>query len=174
MRPGDRARRSGPLLRKRLTIYVVRGVGSGRTDLSAFDTALGDAGVADFNLVRLSSVVPPGSRVVEIDGPHPKMGRHGDRLYCVYAAGYATRPGEVAFAGIAWALKKDGSAAGLFVEHTGSGQDELEALLSTSVEDLAANRGGDYEAAGAVIASAECTSAPVCALVIAPYACAGW
>lgn len=170
----DRVQRSGRSPRKGLTIYVVRGIGTGRTALSAFDAALGDAGAADFNLVRLSSVIPPGSRVVELDGRHPIMGNHGDRLYCVYAAGYATRPGDVALAGIAWALKKDGSAAGFFVEHTASGRGHLEGMLSTSVEDLSANRDGGYEAAGAVIASATCTSSPVCAVVIAPYACASW
>ena len=45
-----------------LDITVRTGTGSGRTLLSAFDHALLDAGVANFNLVTLSSVIPQNGR----------------------------------------------------------------------------------------------------------------
>ena len=41
-----------------LVIRVTAGSGKGRTALAAFDSALRAAGVADHNLVRLSSVIP--------------------------------------------------------------------------------------------------------------------
>ena len=37
--------------------------GTGRTLLAAFDDALLAAGVANFNLITLSSVIPPGSSI---------------------------------------------------------------------------------------------------------------
>ena len=43
-----------------LSISIRTGVGSGRTLLSAFDHALMGAGVGDFNLVTLSSVIGRG------------------------------------------------------------------------------------------------------------------
>src|SRR5690606_8611394 len=47
----------------RLRIGVVGATGTGPTSLAAFDDALRAVGVANFNLIRLSSVIPPGSRV---------------------------------------------------------------------------------------------------------------
>ncbi|HTO01714.1 MAG TPA: pyruvoyl-dependent arginine decarboxylase, partial [Microthrixaceae bacterium] len=46
-----------------LTINVSGSVGHGPTSLSAFDSALAGAGVSNFNLIRLSSVIPPNSIV---------------------------------------------------------------------------------------------------------------
>ena len=39
--------------------FIVAGKGEGFTPLNAFDAALGDAGVGDLNLVKVSSIVPP-------------------------------------------------------------------------------------------------------------------
>lgn len=41
---------------------LVAGVGEGGTPLMAFDAALRSAGVADVNLLRVSSILPPGAR----------------------------------------------------------------------------------------------------------------
>ena len=131
-----------------VSIRVSRGAGSGPTRLAAFDAALMACGVADFNLVRLSSVIPPGAEVVEVSGDEQHQGGHGDLLYCVYADAYTSTPGELAWAGVAWALRNDGSKGGLFVEHTGLS----EALLN---RDLACQPGLDVGQSGA-----ECTSPP--------------
>ena len=37
---------------------IVSGVGKGLTSLSAFDNALLNAGVGDYNLVKVSSILP--------------------------------------------------------------------------------------------------------------------
>ncbi len=167
--PGRGAsRRSG------LTIKVSRGAGTGRTPLSAFDAALRAAGTADFNLVRLSSVIPPGSRVVDLGAGQRAPGNHGDLLYCVYSAGYATRPGESAWAGITWGLRSDDSGAGVFVEHSATSGDDLEWLLAASLEDVCAGREGSYRRAGTIAASVTCISDPCCAVAIAAYTSAGW
>lgn len=75
-----------------LIIRVSRGAGTGLTRLAAFDHALRIAGVADFNLVRLSSVIPPGAEVVESEPAGQVGGGHGDLLYCVYADAYSSTP----------------------------------------------------------------------------------
>jgi arginine decarboxylase len=52
-----------------MTIHIASGVGTGPTKMAAFDSALQAAGAANYNLIRLSSIVPPGSRIIELDGP---------------------------------------------------------------------------------------------------------
>ncbi|HWV76817.1 MAG TPA: pyruvoyl-dependent arginine decarboxylase [Isoptericola sp.] len=157
-----------------LTIRVSAGTGTGRTTLAAFDAALVAAGVGDFNLVRLSSVVPPGSEVLEVDGRDQLQGEHGDALYCVYAAGFASLPGHEAWAGVAWSRRDDGSGAGLFVEHDGPSHEQVATDLTHSLEDLSATRGGAYHHEGRRIAGLTCTTLPVCAVVVATFRRAGW
>lgn len=41
-------------------VLLTSGSAVGKTPLNAFDNALRDAGVADFNLIKVSSIVPPG------------------------------------------------------------------------------------------------------------------
>ena len=156
------------------TIYVSHGPGTGRTELSAFDAALVDAGVGDFNLVRLSSVVPPGTRVVEVDRLEQGYGDHGDLLYCVYAEAHAVMPGHEAWAGVAWSLRDDGSGAGLFVEHEAPSHEQLELDLTLSLEDLSATRGHRFSPAGRRVAGVRCETLPVCSVVVAAYRRQGW
>src|SRR5687768_17810218 len=69
-----------------LTIQVVSGVGFGPTKLAAFDAALREAGIADRNLLTLSSIIPAGSKIVPTaDGQGRASGKWGDRLYVVLA-----------------------------------------------------------------------------------------
>lgn len=157
-----------------LTIRVSRGAGVGRTRLSAFDAALQDAGVSDFNLVRLSSVIPAESDVRLVDGGEQLKGEHGDLLYCVYADAYTSTPGEEAWAGVAWSRHQDGSGAGLFVEHHGLSHADVSTELTHSLEDLSTIRGGHYRPAGSVMSSATCVDHPVCAVVVATYRRVGW
>ncbi|ACQ79119.1 Pyruvoyl-dependent arginine decarboxylase [Beutenbergia cavernae DSM 12333] len=156
------------------TIRISTGTGSGRTTLSAFDAALRSAGVADFNLLRLSSIIPPGSTVLEVGAADQLSGAHGDRLYCVYAEAHAELPHHEAWAGIAWAIALDGSGGGLFVEHEGPSREQVDRDLTATLEDLVDRRGGGYEIAGRAITSAMCETEPVCAVVIASYAARGW
>jgi arginine decarboxylase len=157
-----------------LTIRVSAGTGTGRTTLAAFDAALAVAGVSDFNLVRLSSIVPPGSRVFEVDGPKQLSGDHGDLLYCVYARAHTSLPGHEAWAGVAWSRRSDESGAGLFVEHEGPSREQVSADLTHSLEDLSATRGGMYHPEGRLVAGITCVTLPVCAIVVATFGRAGW
>ncbi len=46
-------------------VTLVSGSGVGETDLTAFDKALIEAGVGNLNLIRVSSILPPGVKVVD-------------------------------------------------------------------------------------------------------------
>ncbi len=41
--------------------FLTHGVGRHREKLSSFEMALQDCGIAQFNLVRVSSIYPPGA-----------------------------------------------------------------------------------------------------------------
>lgn len=66
------------------TIRVVPGTGTGPTALAAYDAALADAGVHNYNLIRVSSVVPAESRIEVLDTA-PDLGPAGNRLTVVEA-----------------------------------------------------------------------------------------
>ena len=153
-----------------LDITVRTGSGTARTLLAAFDNALLAAGVANFNLITLSSVIPPHSRVRLVDTTLP--GGHGDRLYCVLSAAYADQPGQVASAGLGWST--DATTGGLLVEHHGDSAELLREQIDLSLADMNEGRGGGYGNVQQVLASAECVDRPVCALAIAAYRIAPW
>lgn len=160
--------------REPLHITISAGRGEGRTSLSAFDAALHDAGVADFNLVRLSSVIPPGSRLTVGAAGDRVRGGFGDLLYAVYAAAWASEPGAQAWAGLTWSRRKDGSGAGLFVEHAAPTREQLQTLLDETLADLGARRGHAFEKEEQLLSGATCERSPVCALVLASYHTSDW
>ena len=173
IRPGSRTATAGVVGRGGVLIRISRGVGTGPTRLAAFDAALHDAGIANFNLIRMSSVIPPGSVVQQVPGTQQLPGQHGDLLYCVYATAYASTPGDEAWAGVAWSNRQHDSA-GLFVEHHGGTEAAVRHDLQATLEDLGHRREGDFKVGGQVLSSVHCDDRPVCALVVASYRTVGW
>lgn len=163
-----------PRQRTRMSIRISGGSGVGQTPLSAFDAALRAAGVENFNLVRLSSVIPPHADVSHVLGPEQLRGEWGDRLYCVYAEQRATEPGAQAWAGIGWVFRTDSNAGGLFVEHEGTSREAIQRSITASLEDLTAGRPESFGPIQMQLASAVCVDKPVCALVVASYETETW
>ena len=166
--PASEAELRGQVLR----LPVVAATASGTTSLSAFHRALMAAGAGHFNLVRLSSVIPPGVETVRADAG-AVVGEWGDRLYCVYADQRASTPGEEAWAGVGWVSRVD-EGGGFFVEHEGSSEQEVEDLLRSSLEDMVSEEPHAFSAPQWVTAGIRCESDPVAALVIVPYVTALW
>src|SRR5262245_47611750 len=80
--PAERSYRTDVIRRTTMNLKVTAAVGHARTELAAFDQALILCGVANFNLIRLSSVIPPGSTIIETTPPLSlESCRWGDRLY---------------------------------------------------------------------------------------------
>ena len=166
------AQRSGPA-RRGLDIVITPGTGSAPTALAAFDAALTAAGVAHFNLIRLSSLVPPGSTVTAPDRWTALPGAWGDRLYAVWAECRVHVPGERACAGLGWVQDLD-TGAGVLVEHTGRDEAEVEARLLLTLDDVAARRPGRYGVRGCRTAGIVCEDRPVAAVVVAALQVEPW
>ncbi|GAB3017312.1 pyruvoyl-dependent arginine decarboxylase [Natronobiforma cellulositropha] len=98
------------------TIRVVWGSASAPTRMSSYDAALAEAGICDYNLVAVSSVIPAG---VEVDpvGTAPDLGPAGERLTVVEARASTAGPGR-ASAALSWVQSADGGP-GLFYETSG-------------------------------------------------------
>jgi len=95
-----------------MTIRVVWGTGTAPTAMAAYDAALADAGVHNYNLVTVSSVIPADADV-EAVGTAPDLGPAGNRLTVVEAHANAAGPRHVS-AALAWAASDEGP--GLFYE----------------------------------------------------------
>lgn len=93
-------------------MHVVRGTGRAPTALSAYDAALAAANVHDYNLVRLSSVLPPDATVEVVDVA-PDVGPVGGRLHVVEAATTVAGTGPAA-AALGWT--RDEGGAGVVYE----------------------------------------------------------
>jgi len=152
-------------------IRVLGGRGAGPTALSSYDAALASVNLHDYNLVRVSSVVPAGVRV-EAVGTAPDLGPAGNRLTVVEASA-TLAPGEAgpACAAVGWALPREG--AGVLYE--GSGTDP-EATRRRVEEGLRAARElrGDRDWNGGESGLEPATADPdperyVTAVVIAAY-----
>lgn len=156
-----------------LRVAVAAGTGEGVNALSAFDAALAEIGLAQYNLIRLSSMIPAATEVRRVDGPIAPAGEWGDRLYVVMADASRRDPGESAVVGIGWAQRVD-TGAGFFVEHAGSSRDEVERDIDASLEDLSTRRGGDWLAPGRCVAEVPCERVPVAAVAVAVFGCEGW
>ena len=170
-----RARAASRALVPALTIHVATGVGRGPTKLAAFDSALRAAGVHNFNLLCLSSVVPAGSKVHVLEGPVSPVGDWGDRLYVVMAHERVVGPGAQAWAGIGWVQDAD-TGRGLFVEHEGTGEAEVNADIDASLGALCAGRPQErFGRVNKMVRGAVSEDGtPTCALVVAVFKSEPW
>ena len=157
-----------------MNVYVAAAVGQASTELAAFDAALLATGVANFNLIRLSSVIPPSSDVVRVERcPFTDDGTWGDRLYAVYAAARTSTPGDEVWAGVGW-VQEPVTRRGLLVEHEGHSESEVRELIRASLVDLQRTRGLRAEAIEMCVTGAVCDGTPTCAFVVCGYATAPW
>lgn len=157
-----------------MKIKLGTGSGSGPTKLAAFDAALNSAGVANFNIIRLSSVIPPDSKIEVSDRKLTNLpGKWGDRLYVVMAEERVDTPNVEAWAGIGWVQEKK-TGKGLFVEHEGNSEKSVRSDIRQSLEALMATRNVDFGKISMEVAGITCKFHPVCAMVVAVYQANGW
>lgn len=157
-----------------MTITVAGGVGFGPTKLAAFDAALREAGLADFNLIPLSSVIPQESTIVTTEGTATVSGRWGDRLYVVMAQLRVDTRYEEAVAGLGW-IQEQETGRGLFVEHVGHTEREVRRDILATLDSVAAGRPRiEFGVPELVIRSTACAGEPTCALVAAVFENEPW
>lgn len=185
-------------------IYVTSGEGYGANWIAAFDTALKDAGVHDYNHEPLSSVIPKRSAIV-VEKPPTNGKEVGYRLIVVESI-LGTEDGRIygssgsviksktdggekhrdilggnhIGAALAWVQFSDGS--GVFVEHKAHDttavhvEEQLEEDARASLKQLCENREVRFQAGAMGIAKqiARVDDPATCVAVIAVYQSKGW
>ena len=116
-------------------MFLTKGVGVDKNRLSSFELALRDAGIERFNLVYVSSILPPNCKIVS-----KKEGLEhllpGQIAYCVMARNETNEPNRLVSASIGVARPKDQNQYGYLSEHHAYGQTAEAA--GNYAEDLAA------------------------------------
>ncbi len=116
-------------------VFLTRGVGVHRYQLSAFEYALRDADIEQQNLVSVSSILAPQCELIDRDVGVAALGP-GEITFCVMARAETNEPGRCISAGIGLVRPKDPSNYGYISEHHAFGMSEPQ--TSDYVEDLAA------------------------------------
>ncbi len=158
-----------------MKIIISDGTGEGPNSLAAFDAALIDANIANYNLIKLSSVIPPNTELI-LDKTKIQENiqqNWGNRLYVVIAEAYATIPGEEAWAGLGWVIDSE-EKKGLFVEHHGSSRSEVESDINLSLKTLTTNRGMIAGKFNIKLSHIVCKDKPVCSVAVAVYKSENW
>jgi arginine decarboxylase len=117
-------------------IFFTRGVGKHKNNLESFEGALRNAGIAQCNLVKVSSIYPPGCKVISRRAGLARL-VPGQITYCVLAEARTNEPNRLVSAGIGLAVPARGDQFGYISEHHGHGFTEKR--ISDYVEDMAAS-----------------------------------
>jgi arginine decarboxylase len=155
-----------------MKIQVTTGTGEGPTQIAAFDAALINAGIANYNLIYLSSVIPPGS-VIQRGKFNTPADEYGHRLYVVLSRHDEQERGRIACAGVGW-TQDEKTGRGLFVELHGPNKSQVERDIQATLDSMIASRSFQHGGIQTEIAEVECRGKPTCALAIAVYESVGW
>lgn len=116
-------------------IFLTRGVGRHKEKLASFELALRDAQIAEYNLVRVSSILPAGCKVIPRREGVKKL-HAGQVLYTVVAESATDEPNRLIASSIGVAIPRDTNQYGYLSEHHGHG--ETDERAGEYAEDLAA------------------------------------
>lgn len=115
--------------------FITKGVGKHKEKLTSFEMALRNAGIAEFNLVKVSSIFPPNCKLVtRLEGL--KTLSPGQIVFVVMSENATDEPNRLIAASCGLALPKDKGRYGYISEHHSFG--EKEKVAGEYAEDLAA------------------------------------
>ena len=117
-------------------IFFTKGVGSHKDELQSFERALRDAGIEKCNLVTVSSIFPPGCKIISRSKGLKKL-LPGSITFCVLSRCCSNEPKRLISASIGCAIPDDKSMYGYISEHHHFGWTEKQ--TGDYAEDLAAS-----------------------------------
>lgn len=116
-------------------VFFTKGVGKHKHELQSFELALRDAGIEKCNIVNVSSIIPPGCKIISREKGE-RLLKPGGITYCVMSRNTTNEPNRLVGAALGVAIPKDEDAYGYISEHHSFG--ETARKLGEYVEDLAA------------------------------------
>lgn len=116
-------------------VFFTKGVGTHKEELHSFELALRDAGIEKFNLVQVSSIFPPGCKIISRSLGIKKLSP-GQVTFCVMSRLASNEPRRLVAASVGCAIPMDRKVYGYLSEHHAYGQTDT--LAGDYAEDLAA------------------------------------
>lgn len=117
-------------------VFFTKGVGVHKERLASFELALRAAGLAHCNLVLVSSIYPPGCKIISKE-EGLKLLRPGEIIFAVYDRESNNEPNRLIAASVGLAIPADPSMHGYLSEHHSFG--ETDERAGEYAEDLAAS-----------------------------------
>lgn len=117
-------------------LFFTKGVGRHKDRLASFELALRDAGIEKCNLVNVSSILPPGCRIVSKDEGLKRL-QPGQITFCVMARCETNEANRLIAASVGCAVPADDNTYGYLSEHHSYGETDEKA--GEYAEDLAAS-----------------------------------
>lgn len=116
-------------------VFFTKGVGVHKDRLASFEAALRMAGIAPYNLVYVSSILPPGCKIISEEEGLKEM-KPGQIVHVVMARNETNEPNRLISAAIGVAIPKNPEVHGYLSEHHAFG--ETDEKSGEYAEDLAA------------------------------------
>jgi len=115
--------------------FLTKGVGKHKEYLQSFELALRSAGIQHCNIVNVSSIIPPGCKLIPKE-KGLKMLKPGEIIYVVLAKNSTNEPHRLIAASIGVAIQSGKNNYGYLSEHHSFGQ--TDEVAGDYAEDLAA------------------------------------
>lgn len=118
-------------------VILTSGSSDGVNELSAFDNSLFDAGIADFNLIKVSSIVPSGIPVSNFKEGVSEVLANGLLVPAVFDMIYSNNVGEKIVSGVGVGIPKDSdNKPGIIFTHTSNtSKDDVRKTLTKMVNE---------------------------------------
>jgi len=116
-------------------IFLTKGTGIHNEKLASFELALRSAGIASYNLVSVSSILPPNCEIIN-QSEGKKLLHPGQVVPVVLARSQSKKSDTLVSSGVGIAVPRNRNDYGYLSEHHTMGMDENQ--MEDYVEDLAA------------------------------------
>ena len=117
-------------------MFLTKGVGKHREKLASFEMALRHAGIAQCNLVRVTSILPGNCKLISREEGQ-KLLTPGQVVFCVISDNATCEPHRLIAASVGVSIPNEPSHYGYLSEHHSFGETEEKA--GDYAEDLAAS-----------------------------------
>lgn len=119
-----------------VAVFLTKGVGRHKEKLASFEEALRVAGIAPYNLVRVSSIFPPKCKMITREQGLKRL-KHGQIVFCVISENATNEANRLIAASVGLAVPADKNKYGYVSEHHSCGQTAK--VAGDYAEDLAAD-----------------------------------
>src|SRR3989339_451813 len=116
-------------------IFFTKGVGRHREKLASFEMALRDAGIQAVNYVQVSSIFPPGCKLITREQGMKSI-KPGEITFIVMSRNDTNESHRLISASVGMAIPSDPNSYGYLSEHHGNGMTDEE--CGDYAEDIAA------------------------------------